>query len=93
MSVVRRIDSLGRIVIPSEFRNQLGIKSNDSISIELTNRKLIIEKVAIEFKPTDFIRRFIVQYYGNRYQDLLITKTMVQEVLEMLQDYFDKALN
>lgn len=38
----RKIDDLGRLVIPKEMRKQLGIKNNDSVNIECTGNKIII---------------------------------------------------
>ena len=34
MSVNRKVDKLGRIVLPIDIRNSLGIKENDSLHIE-----------------------------------------------------------
>jgi AbrB family looped-hinge helix DNA binding protein len=41
----RRIDDLGRIVIPKEFRIPLGIKENDVMEICVVNDIIIIRKV------------------------------------------------
>lgn len=38
----RKIDDLGRLVIPKEMRKQLGIKNNDPVNIECTGDKIII---------------------------------------------------
>jgi AbrB family looped-hinge helix DNA binding protein len=38
----RNIDNLGRIVIPSEMRNELGIKPNQELDIEKVGNKIII---------------------------------------------------
>ena len=38
----RKIDELGRFVIPKEIRKELGIKDNDLINIECTGNKIII---------------------------------------------------
>lgn len=38
----RKIDELGRFVIPKEIRKELGIKYNDLINIECTGNKIII---------------------------------------------------
>lgn len=40
----RNIDGLGRVVIPKEIRNKLGIKENDNLKIELNNNKIILSK-------------------------------------------------
>ncbi|MBP3920817.1 MAG: AbrB/MazE/SpoVT family DNA-binding domain-containing protein [Bacilli bacterium] len=38
----RKIDDLGRLVIPKEMRNKLGIKDNDPVNIECIENKIII---------------------------------------------------
>lgn len=42
--IVRRVDDLGRIVIPMELRRTLGIHVKDPISISVDNEKIILEK-------------------------------------------------
>ena len=41
---IRKIDELGRIVIPKEVRNKLKIQDNESILISLDNNKINISK-------------------------------------------------
>lgn len=38
----RKIDSLGRIVLPKEIRRELDLKENDFLNIELKERKIIL---------------------------------------------------
>ena len=40
----RKIDNLGRIVIPREYRKILNIKDYDLINITLNNNKLVLKK-------------------------------------------------
>lgn len=40
--IVRRIDDLGRVVIPKEIRRKLGINENDYIEISLQNDGSVI---------------------------------------------------
>ena len=40
----RKIDGLGRVVLPKEIRTQLGIQTNDMLNIELKGNKIIITK-------------------------------------------------
>lgn len=42
--IVRHIDELGRIVLPKELRNTLGINIKDSLEISLDGDIVIIEK-------------------------------------------------
>lgn len=42
--IVRKIDELGRIVIPKEIRNVLGIHSNDDLEIFIDDMKIVLTK-------------------------------------------------
>lgn len=42
--IVRRIDQLGRITIPMETRNILGIKENDSLEIFTEDNMILLKK-------------------------------------------------
>lgn len=59
MKVKRRIDDLGRIVIPKEIRKVLGAEAGDEFNIELDGLKVIITKTenSCTFcgKPTDHL--------------------------------------
>lgn len=42
--VIRRIDELGRLVVPKEIRNKLGIADGDPIEIYVEGEKIILKK-------------------------------------------------
>ena len=42
--ITRRIDELGRLVIPKEIRKNLKIKDNDQVEINVTDNKIILSK-------------------------------------------------
>jgi transcriptional pleiotropic regulator of transition state genes len=42
--IVRRIDDLGRIVLPMELRRTLGIHVKDPLSISVDGERIILEK-------------------------------------------------
>jgi transcriptional pleiotropic regulator of transition state genes len=42
--IVRRVDDLGRIVIPMELRRTLGINVKDPLSISVDGEKIILQK-------------------------------------------------
>ena len=44
MSVRRRLDDLGRIVMPIEYRKVLGIKNKDEIDITLEGNRVVLQK-------------------------------------------------
>lgn len=42
--IVRRVDDLGRIVIPMELRRTLGINVRDPLSITVEGERIILQK-------------------------------------------------
>ncbi|MCL0052547.1 AbrB/MazE/SpoVT family DNA-binding domain-containing protein [Peptococcaceae bacterium] len=42
--IVRKVDELGRIVIPIELRRNLGIYEKDSLEIYVDDEKIILKK-------------------------------------------------
>jgi transcriptional pleiotropic regulator of transition state genes len=46
--IVRRIDDLGRVVLPKELRRTLGINEQDEMEIFVDKDSIIIKKYAIK---------------------------------------------
>lgn len=42
MAIERKVDDLGRVVLPKEMRDSLGIEDNEKVSIEREGSKIII---------------------------------------------------
>ena len=42
--IIRRVDELGRVVIPIELRNQLGIEVKDPMEIFVDGSSIILKK-------------------------------------------------
>ncbi len=57
--VVRRIDDLGRIVIPKEVRKNLKIRENDDLEIYFDGENIVLKKVS-SLKDINEILRIIV---------------------------------
>ena len=45
--IVRRIDDLGRIVIPKEIRRNIGLREGDAMEIFLEDNRICLEKYGI----------------------------------------------
>lgn len=56
--VVRRIDELGRIVIPKEIRKNLRIKNGDSLEIFLNDEDIILKK----YSPIETLENVLENY-------------------------------
>lgn len=74
--VVRRIDDLGRIVIPKEIRRSLRIREGDSLEIYSEGGDGIILK---KYSPVASIDGFAIQYaesvYASSKREIIITDT------------------
>lgn len=44
--IVRKVDELGRIVLPKELRNTLDIREKDSLEIYVDGEQIILKKYA-----------------------------------------------
>ncbi len=53
--IIRKIDDLGRIVLPKEIRKYLNINPGDDFHILLDNNKIILERYSYLNKKTDDI--------------------------------------
>lgn len=62
--IVRKVDELGRIVLPIELRRNLGIEDGDSLEIYMEGDKVVLKKHenACLFCGTD---RNLVTYKGK----------------------------
>lgn len=44
MGIKRKVDELGRIVIPKEFRKEIHIKEGDYVEMDLKGKQVIVKK-------------------------------------------------
>ena len=59
--ITRRIDELGRLVIPKEIRKNLKIKDNDQIEINIINEKIVLNKYE-DLKKDNVIHLILLSY-------------------------------
>lgn len=106
--VVRRIDDLGRVVIPKEIRRHLRIKEGNSLEIFVDRQGEIILK---KYSPIEDITEFVQQYadaiYSSNKKDMIIcdrekitaaTGNIKKQVLDnkisrKIEDYMDKRIS
>lgn len=78
MGIIRNIDSLGRIVLPVEYRKELGIENGSSLNMELIDNKIVITnpdrvdyKAKVE-KAIEYIENDLQSFlYSIEYKTLL----------------------
>lgn len=55
IGIVRRIDDLGRVVVPKEIRRTLGIEEGDPLEIFVNGGQIILQKYQPETEKEDVI--------------------------------------
>ena len=73
IQIVRKIDDLGRIVLPKEIRNSLSINSGDDFEITIDNNKIILEKYSKLDCFEDIIKNYINCFYVSDDNKIFIT--------------------
>ena len=72
--VVRRIDDLGRIVLPKELRRTMRIKEGESLEIYTDGTdRIILKKYSPVQNVNDFVEEFVVRVYASNKRDIIIT--------------------
>lgn len=79
--ITRRIDNLGRIVIPKEIRRNLKIKDDDEIEISILEDKIVLSK--FEFLKKDKAISDLVYSLGRR-----LNKNILFTSREKVIDYY-----
>jgi AbrB family looped-hinge helix DNA binding protein len=72
--VKKTIDKLGRIVIPSELRKELGVSDGDEMKLEVKDGKLVVSKAHKKDSPEARIKEL---------------ETNRDEAIEYIKDNFD----
>ena len=71
--VVRRIDDLGRIVIPKEIRRNLRINEGDSIEIFVDTNDVVLKKYSFLDNMVSFSSKLADSFYKIYKKDIIIT--------------------
>ncbi|MFV0440769.1 MAG: AbrB/MazE/SpoVT family DNA-binding domain-containing protein [Lachnospirales bacterium] len=76
--IVRKIDKLGRVVLPIELRRNLNVNESDAIEIYVEGDKIILKK----HDPCDIftgVKDDLVEYNGK-----LVSKSTIKELSKLL---------
>ena len=74
--VIRRIDELGRIVIPKEIRTNLRIREGDNLEIYIgEDEKIILKKHSAMIGIKDFASVLVESIYTDIKRNIMITDT------------------
>lgn len=73
--IIRRIDDLGRIVIPKEIRKNLRIKDGDNLEIFVKDENIILSKYSMINKLNDLALELTEAIYTFMRHNIFITDT------------------
>jgi transcriptional pleiotropic regulator of transition state genes len=57
--VVRKLDQLGRIVVPKELRGTLGMDEGDALEIFVNGNQIILQKYAPNVEKDDVVSKLM----------------------------------
>lgn len=95
--IIRKIDELGRIVIPKEIRQTLKIESGEALDIFVENEKIILQKVLLLDNSKTEVNKLINSvddlcdgeiYVSNR--ELILSKGLIEE--KIIPDTFKELI-
>ncbi|MGD6969062.1 AbrB/MazE/SpoVT family DNA-binding domain-containing protein [Rossellomorea vietnamensis] len=87
--IVRKVDELGRVVIPVELRRTLGIAEKDSLEIYVDEEKIILTK----YKPsktchiTGEVSEKNVEIAGGK---LILSREGAEKIIREIQESFQE---
>ncbi|WP_096203265.1 AbrB/MazE/SpoVT family DNA-binding domain-containing protein [Bacillus sp. FJAT-45350] len=88
--IVRKVDELGRVVIPIELRRTLDIAEKDALEIYVDNDRIILKK----YKPnmtcqvTGEVSDDNLSLVGGK---IILSPDGAEKILSELQNYVEKA--
>ena len=71
--ITRRVDELGRIVIPKEIRNALKIKAGDCLNVSLNKEQVIFQKKSLINSDFDTLKDVIKTVSSINNLDIIVT--------------------
>jgi AbrB family looped-hinge helix DNA binding protein len=90
-NIIRRIDDLGRVVIPREIRRQMGIKEGEPLEIYIDPSEKMVgfkkyERTDLAFVLND-LRNEITGYNDYDDEDTEAMVNLIEEIEKILKKY------
>ena len=73
--MIRRIDELGRLVIPKEIRKSMRLLEVENVEIFVQGDQLILKKYSLVKRISDFAQYFTDSIYSFLKENIIITDT------------------
>ena len=87
--VLRRLDGLGRIVIPKEIRNKLKLKNGESMEIFINEDAIVLKKYSYMSDLHDVAQNCSDSFYDVINNDILVTdldKHWIYYIIELMNN-------
>ena len=93
--VIRRIDDLGRIVIPKEIRKNLRIKEGDNLEVYVEGEDIILKKYSMMNKINDLSQELTDAIYTFTKHNVFITDTdlIIAGSGKLKKNYINKPIS
>lgn len=92
IGVVRKIDELGRVVIPKEMRRSLGIRDGESLEIFVDNQSICLKKTSL-LLSLENIATTIIQYAYDTMGLSILFMDRDKVVASFTPDYLNTLYN
>lgn len=89
--IVRRIDDLGRIVIPKEIRRVLGIEIKDSIEIFVSGDQIIFQKYH-DLMACSITGEVTVENRSYANGNIVLSPEGARELAKQLEEHMAKSM-
>lgn len=77
--IIRRIDDLGRVVIPKEIRRAMKIREGDPLLISTTENGVLFEKYDVNAEITDSLKQVIDNFKSD------LTKGEIEDIYKVIK--------
>lgn len=83
---IKRIDELGRIVIPKDIRKRLSIKTNDTLEIGIDGDKIVLNKRIAIKEYNDYVKTLLtiltnysgIKFLATNREDIIFNNTDIE---------------
>lgn len=93
--VVRRIDDLGRIVIPKEIRRSFKINEGDSLEIFVDNNSIILKKYSLLDDMVDISLDLVDSVFKIYQKNIIITdkEKVIAATKGIMKEYYNREVS
>lgn len=93
--IIRRIDELGRIVIPKEIRKNMRIKNGDSLEIFVDDDSIMLKKYSPIESIEDSAKKIIESLRGVIKHNIIVTDKdkVISCSLDIKKNYYNKSIS